>query len=203
MTLGEKIKTERKKSCLSQEKIADIVGVSRQAVTKWEADQSAPSTENLIALAGLFHIPLDELVSNKAQNEAPQGKQPNLILRSNLTMLAIALQAGMLFSCTQVSYTVDEATGNQIIDRGFMLYKIVILLLCSVWMTSNLRFERDAKQRKKNSRIELLYCLVQLAAAFLTYRISMGLVGMLLMMGILLIYILVINPRYMNRKFTK
>ena len=59
MTLGEKIKEQRTAHGLSQETLAETMGVSRQAVTKWEADQSAPSSEKLIALAKLFHISLD------------------------------------------------------------------------------------------------------------------------------------------------
>ena len=51
MTLGERIKSCRQKAGLSQEKLAELAGVSRQAVTKWEAGQSAPSTENLLKLA--------------------------------------------------------------------------------------------------------------------------------------------------------
>lgn len=54
MSLGERIKEQRKSSGLSQEKVAEFVGVSRQAVTKWETGQSAPSTENLFKLAEIF-----------------------------------------------------------------------------------------------------------------------------------------------------
>lgn len=64
MTLGERIKEYRRRAHLSQEKVAELVGVSRQAVTKWEADQSAPSTENLLKLAGILQISLDRLVEN-------------------------------------------------------------------------------------------------------------------------------------------
>lgn len=63
MNLGERLKKRRKAKGLSQEKVAEIIGVSRQAVTKWEADQSTPSSDNLIALASLFQVPLDELVT--------------------------------------------------------------------------------------------------------------------------------------------
>ena len=56
MSLGERIKEQRKSSGLSQEKVAEFVGVSRQAVTKWETGQSAPSTENLFKLAEIFGI---------------------------------------------------------------------------------------------------------------------------------------------------
>ena len=72
MTLGERIKELRRKNGFSQEKIAELVGISRQAVTKWEAGQSAPSMANLLALAELFGVSLDELtggVSDAIPNE--------------------------------------------------------------------------------------------------------------------------------------
>ncbi|MCL2368707.1 MAG: helix-turn-helix domain-containing protein [Oscillospiraceae bacterium] len=61
MTLGERIKEQRNKNGFSQEKIAEFVGISRQAVTKWEAGQSIPSMANLISLAELFGVSLSEL----------------------------------------------------------------------------------------------------------------------------------------------
>ena len=77
MTLGETIKEQRTAHGLSQETLAEAMGVSRQAVTKWEAGQSAPSSEKLIALAKLFHISLDELIGNEAaSSQVPQGKSP-------------------------------------------------------------------------------------------------------------------------------
>ncbi|MCL2360987.1 MAG: helix-turn-helix domain-containing protein [Defluviitaleaceae bacterium] len=63
MSLGERIKNQRSQSGLSQEKVAELVGVSRQAVTKWETGQSAPSTANLIALSEIFGVSLGELIS--------------------------------------------------------------------------------------------------------------------------------------------
>ena len=62
MSLGQNIKRFRGEAHLSQEKMAELVGVSRQAVTKWEADQSAPSTENLFRLAEVLSVTVDDLV---------------------------------------------------------------------------------------------------------------------------------------------
>ena len=62
MALGERIKEQRKKSGLSQERVAELVGVSRQSVTKWESGQSAPSTENLFKLAEIFGTTVDMLL---------------------------------------------------------------------------------------------------------------------------------------------
>ena len=70
MTLGERIKQCRQDAAMSQEKLAELLGVSRQAVTKWESDQSAPSTENLFKLADLFHTTVDSLVHPERESYA-------------------------------------------------------------------------------------------------------------------------------------
>ena len=56
MTLGQRLQKARKESGLSQEELADQLGVSRQAVSKWENGISDPSTSNLIALAKLYGL---------------------------------------------------------------------------------------------------------------------------------------------------
>ncbi len=62
MTLSKRIREQRKRCNLSQEKVAELVGVSRQAVAKWETGQSAPSTENLFKLAEIFGTTVDLLL---------------------------------------------------------------------------------------------------------------------------------------------
>ena len=72
MTLGERIKACRQRAGMSQEKVAELAGVSRQAVTKWEANQSAPNTENLFKLAEIFGTTVDMLlVSEDAAKQSP------------------------------------------------------------------------------------------------------------------------------------
>lgn len=53
----------RKKAGLSQEELAEKLGVSRQAVSKWECSESSPDTDNLIALAKIYGVTLDELLN--------------------------------------------------------------------------------------------------------------------------------------------
>ena len=55
----------RKKNNLSQEELAEKLGVSRQAVSKWERSEASPDTDNLIALAKLYGVTLDELIYGK------------------------------------------------------------------------------------------------------------------------------------------
>ena len=56
MTLGEKIKNIRKRFGLSQEKLAEILNVSRQAITKWESDGGFPDTANLVEISKIHSL---------------------------------------------------------------------------------------------------------------------------------------------------
>ncbi|MCQ2508171.1 MAG: helix-turn-helix domain-containing protein [Dorea sp.] len=60
--LGEVIKEYRTANKMTQEFVAESIGVSRQAVSKWESGKSDPSTSNLISLAKLFRIEPEELL---------------------------------------------------------------------------------------------------------------------------------------------
>jgi len=64
MTLEEQIRNYRKQAGMSQEKMAELIGVSRQAITKWENGTGTPDIANLVAIAELFQISLDELLLN-------------------------------------------------------------------------------------------------------------------------------------------
>lgn len=75
MTLGKNIQSHRKSLRLSQEKLAEQIGVSRQAVAKWEADQSSPSTANLTALASLFGVSMDELSGLKEEEAITEKRK--------------------------------------------------------------------------------------------------------------------------------
>ena len=65
MTFAEKLKSIRKQAGMSQEQLAQKLGVSRQAVTKWETDAGIPDIENIMAISALFGISIDELLSNE------------------------------------------------------------------------------------------------------------------------------------------
>lgn len=64
MTLGETIKNYRTQLNLSQTELGDRMGVSRQAVTKWETDTGIPDINNIQTLAKVFHISIDTLLSH-------------------------------------------------------------------------------------------------------------------------------------------
>lgn len=61
-TLGEVIKKHRTRCSMTQEFVAEALGVSRQAVSKWESGKADPSTTNLIVLAKLFGVAPEEIL---------------------------------------------------------------------------------------------------------------------------------------------
>lgn len=71
MTFAEKLKSIRKQAGMSQEQLAEKLGVSRQAVTKWETDAGIPDIENIVAISALFDISIDDLISNKRETKKP------------------------------------------------------------------------------------------------------------------------------------
>lgn len=78
MTFAEKLKMLRKQAGMSQEKLAEKLGVSRQAVTKWETDTGIPDIDNIMAVSKLFDISIDELLGN----ENVEKKQADYLFES-------------------------------------------------------------------------------------------------------------------------
>ena len=65
MTFADKLKKMRKQAGMSQEKLAEKLNVSRQAITKWETEMGIPDVENIMAISTLFGVSMDELLSNE------------------------------------------------------------------------------------------------------------------------------------------
>lgn len=206
MSVGENIKNKRKELKLSQEYVAEQLGVSRQAVSKWETGQSEPTVSNLVELANVFEIGLSELVDPQkyTSEKITEKKKPNLILRANLIRIAITMQAAFIIAFTQAFYMYRHAEiHDQGLYKGEILFTLVLLMLASIWMSANHLYESDRIQRQKNTKIESVYCCVQAGFALLTIHFEMGLVGMAIIIAAACFYILWINPKFMNRKLTK
>lgn len=75
MTTGQKIQTLRKQRGLTQEQLAQRLGVSRQAVSRWELDESLPETANLLPLRESLGVSLDALLDPAQGLEGPVPKE--------------------------------------------------------------------------------------------------------------------------------
>lgn len=92
----------RKKNGLTQEQLAEKIGVSRQAVSKWESGLATPELENLRALCAVFQITLDELVGQSpvqpAEQVQPEKEKPDFKNRLGLA-LCIAGAMCLVLAC--------------------------------------------------------------------------------------------------------
>lgn len=75
MKLEEKLVSLRKAKGLSQLKLAEMMNVSRQAVSRWEVGTAIPSTDNLKYLGGLYGVPLEYLLYDDAPDPMQQGEE--------------------------------------------------------------------------------------------------------------------------------
>lgn len=123
MRLEEKLTHLRKREGLTQQKLADALNVSRQAISKWEVGTAVPSTDNLIHLGRLFGVAVDVLVNEqldldgnldtKAPVEAPaepavaEAKRPVAIPIRKLIVIAVC--ALLLFTVLGMSLLSDRS----------------------------------------------------------------------------------------------
>lgn len=83
MTTGDKLSKLRKQNNYTQEQLADILGVSRQAISKWESDASYPETEKLISLSNLYHCSLDYLLKDEMETDNPGKNEKSVNLQKH------------------------------------------------------------------------------------------------------------------------
>ncbi len=76
MTLGAKIQTLRKQRGMSQEQLAEALGVSRQAVSKWEAEQSVPDIDKIISICDYFGVTTDYILRDAELPKTEQQPEP-------------------------------------------------------------------------------------------------------------------------------
>ena len=67
--IANRLQKLRKENGYSQEELADKLGISRQAVSKWERAESSPDTDNLIVLARLYNVSLDDLLKDTESDQ--------------------------------------------------------------------------------------------------------------------------------------
>jgi transcriptional regulator with XRE-family HTH domain len=112
MTTGEKLQNLRKENNYTQEELADILGVSRQSISKWESDSAFPETDKLITLSKLYHCTVDYLLNiendDKMANDNVTSKHKeynNKKLPFLITTLSVSLFTFIMFAVSWVVFS--------------------------------------------------------------------------------------------------
>lgn len=124
MTMGQRIAKRRKQLGLSQEALADAVGVSRQAVSKWELDEAQPDAAKIVLLAKTLELTTDELLLGGAEGERPAAQavptppQPNHISRLEKLVRKHGYKVGYVFIAWGLALLLFAGAGF-LMFRGF------------------------------------------------------------------------------------
>lgn len=167
MSLGKNIAARRKALKLSQEFVAGQLGVSRQAVSKWESGQTEPTARNLVELARLFGVTVSELVepetlSREKGTEVPSPeREEKAWKRRNLEIIAVGAYTG---------FAVLSTVRTE--DSGFYVYVSALIFLAAIIMAIHIaRLPKEI--RRKMAVKELGYCVtVYCLVTFLPSRIG-------------------------------
>lgn len=120
--MGEKLVELRKKKGLTQLKLAEMMNVSRQAVSRWESGDTVPSIDNLKYLGDLYGVPLEYLL----HDDAPELIHADLVLEKE----------------TAASTDIVKAKRKSIV-LAFLLIGVVIVALFAIALQSNYRVEEQ------------------------------------------------------------
>ena len=130
MNFSEKLYELRKKEGLSQEELAEKVGVSRQTISKWEMNQSSPEMEKLINLSKIFDISLDELVGNDGINEKENKPQEDVKPKKRNIFLKILMVICIIYSIICVTkfilLTRQVLITNSINEENYSIHKFIV-----------------------------------------------------------------------------
>ena len=143
MTFGEKIQKLRKEAGMSQEELAYQLGVSRQAISKWERGNGYPETEKIVRMSKIYHVTLDYLLNEEdVQTQEANAERgiyvsremaDGFLLYQKRRFLKIAAAVGIMVGGFALSFMVSDIS-----ILLFMLVLIIgIVLLFSVRLADN------------------------------------------------------------------
>ena len=160
MTFGEKLQDIRKKAGMSQDALAEKLDVSRQAVSRWERDETLPETEKVVLLADLFCVTTDYLLRPQLETPEPTyKKRTSRFLTEYLGTLArilgwaaVAWGALALLYLVLTGQMLDILQNAPLLFLRACLYPILMAVLKIAVGIALIRFGRQYEQDKKERR---------------------------------------------------
>ena len=199
-TLVKRIAYFRKQRGLSQEKVAEYIGISRQAVTKWENDNSRPSTDNLLQISDLFEVSLNELIAFHGDTHSTEKKAvrigENGLLKNRMQIIIPIF----LFTCGMnllgISFNTYNADGT--INRAFWMFSFFSVFVPARFMGTNILRDKEL-DRVKAARAELLYVILQVGILILGNLLIGNIISLMLSALAYWFYMVKINGSKLNR----
>ena len=124
MKFNEKIVRLRKIKGITQDELASAVGVSRQAVYKWECGQSYPEVQKLIEIKALFGISIDDLLDESYEIAMPEKKRRKRISKASIEKIEKAVESDLYSEAKEEPVVVEvEAVPVEVDTTAHIVYE--------------------------------------------------------------------------------
>ena len=124
-SMGEIIATLRKEKGMTQKELADLLGITDKAVSKWERDVACPDTMTIPRLAEILGVSIEELMNAKGA-PSPSGHKGGGYL-ANLVLKAIAVAMGVSVTVTALLGELDMRSGFTMLGIGLACVGVYLL----------------------------------------------------------------------------
>lgn len=180
MTLGERLTELRKKANLSQEDIAEKIGVSRQTISKWELDQSLPDFDKILPLCKLYNITSDELLTGRKTDSNNDNMEYNLMTDEEInkkTAIAVSQSVGLFILSViwiVIGSSIKFISGEVLVGIFLLIVGIGVVNLIyrlSVLPEKSSEVKKKAKKkkvRKYDDVLAILTLIIYLVVSFAT-----------------------------------
>lgn len=190
MSIGQKLSDLRKSKHLSQEEVADRLGVTRQTISKWETDQSTPDFDKIIPICELYGLSSDELLGNINSDDTKEKKGEEInsqevekanTIRKRKKSMGISL--GILFyflSVVWIMIAIPVMMMNPIVASAIFLLicgiaTFIIVFSCMFYSKDKREKEREELSTNKrlakqvNEIIAMIILIIYLVISFTTF----------------------------------
>lgn len=135
MTTGEKLQALRKKKGYTQEDLAELLGVSRQSVSKWESDSAFPETEKLIELSKIYKCSIDYLLKSEQEGDESIAPAEKKLSQKEIwdKALKYTKRNNFFTSCFVLLYSIIE----------FLLYLMPVVLLYAIFINQTVEVKAN------------------------------------------------------------
>ena len=167
MSLGERLTSLRKKLNLSQEEVAEKLGVTRQTVSKWETDQSTPDFDKIVPICELYSISTNELIKGEVEDVKSID-----IVDNNKRTKGIMFGVFLYFvAVISIMITIPVLTINPVIGVSIFLgicaiATCIIIYTCITYKKE--KKEEDTLYKQIDNIIAIIFLIIYLLVSFIS-----------------------------------
>ena len=176
MNLANRIQVLRKQNGMSQEALAEKLGVTRQAVSKWESEQSVPDMENIIAISDLFEVSTDYLLKGKEQEISTGKSELKIDLKNEIPDLVIFVSSVLNIIGVATGYNWMKAFHDSRFAYSFLFVFAATLLFAVALRFFDNKVKESKKRRFVNINIWLYaaysWCFFEFIGGHIPYITS-------------------------------